>query len=374
MRTRAWMGMTVLLCLVGSGSGRGDQPQWPGKYEILPIDAAGRTEARAINDAGMVAGVAFGKDGGLRGFVYYPKGHAILATGQIVPAPKGVPEIRELRGFRTPNGAAPVRATAFEPLSIDDALFVAGTCWGAQGEKQLLIGTTDRSEAEVTRIDMSHFSRAGLNQKGDAVFGRYRWDAPAKRGPRPAPVDLSPWIGGMGFQAEAINDEGAVAGSMTTDETHGTTVPFLLQNRKLTTLVSAPRKGSSGAAHAISNRGEVVGESDDRPFRWLSGILTLLPQPGPKEPADRRGPPRGTANAVNAEGLIVGASDGSGRRHAVLWQAEHVYDLNTLIDPDAGWTLEEATGINREGQICGNGTLHGSAYGFLLTPRPRAVR
>jgi probable HAF family extracellular repeat protein len=119
----------------------------------------------------------------------------------------------------------------------------------------------------------------------------------------------------------------------------------------------------------------VVGESDDRPFRWLSGTLTMLPLGGPNVPVDRRGPPpRGSANAVNAEGLIAGVSDGSGQRHAVLWQADRVYDLNTLIDPNAGWALEEATGINASGQICGNGTLRGSACGFLLTPRSRAVR
>src|SRR3569833_1543670 len=222
MRIRMSAAIVALLCLAVSGAGRGDQPQWPGKYDIVPIEVTGRTEVRAINDAGMVAGVAFGKDGGLRGFVFYPKGHLIRATGQIVPAPKGVPEVRELHRFRTPGGAEPLTTTAFEPLTINNRLLVAGRCWGGDGKNQFLVGNTDRDEAETTPAAGLTLLHAGLNQKGDAVFGHYRWDAPADRRLRPAPVDLTPWVCDLGFEAEAINDQGLIAGSMTTDGTHGT--------------------------------------------------------------------------------------------------------------------------------------------------------
>jgi hypothetical protein len=42
-------------------------------------------------------------------------------------------------------------------------------------------------------------------------------------------------------------------------------------------------------------------------------------------------------------------------------------DLNNLLDPAAGWTLSNATGINDAGQVCGNGTLNGQPHAFLLT-------
>ena len=43
-------------------------------------------------------------------------------------------------------------------------------------------------------------------------------------------------------------------------------------------------------------------------------------------------------------------------------------DLNKFLDPNSGWVLSDATGINELGQICGNGTLNGQGHSFLLTP------
>ena len=46
-------------------------------------------------------------------------------------------------------------------------------------------------------------------------------------------------------------------------------------------------------------------------------------------------------------------------------------DLNSLISPTSGWDLEDATGINDSGQICGYGVNPaGQADAFLLTPVP----
>lgn len=43
-------------------------------------------------------------------------------------------------------------------------------------------------------------------------------------------------------------------------------------------------------------------------------------------------------------------------------------DLNNLI-PGSGWLLQNATGINDNGQICGNGRNPSGRYdAFLLTP------
>jgi len=45
-------------------------------------------------------------------------------------------------------------------------------------------------------------------------------------------------------------------------------------------------------------------------------------------------------------------------------------DLNNLIDPNLGWTLTNAVGINDNGQICGYGQYGGQQEAFLLTPVP----
>jgi hypothetical protein len=46
-------------------------------------------------------------------------------------------------------------------------------------------------------------------------------------------------------------------------------------------------------------------------------------------------------------------------------------DLNTLIDPASGWTLNSAEDINDSGMICGNARNSlGQSHAYLLVPVP----
>jgi probable HAF family extracellular repeat protein len=53
---------------------------------------------------------------------------------------------------------------------------------------------------------------------------------------------------------------------------------------------------------------------------------------------------------------------------AFIWQNGVITDLNTLIPSGTGWVLQQANGINDNGQIVGTGTIGGQAHAFLLTP------
>jgi hypothetical protein len=44
--------------------------------------------------------------------------------------------------------------------------------------------------------------------------------------------------------------------------------------------------------------------------------------------------------------------------------------LQNLVAPGSGWTLDQATQINDDGQIAGIGVLNGVAEAYLLTPVP----
>jgi probable HAF family extracellular repeat protein len=48
-------------------------------------------------------------------------------------------------------------------------------------------------------------------------------------------------------------------------------------------------------------------------------------------------------------------------------------DLNSLIRPHSGWSLEEARAINQRGQIVGLGERNGHNRAFLLTPRKKTL-
>jgi hypothetical protein len=72
---------------------------------------------------------------------------------------------------------------------------------------------------------------------------------------------------------------------------------------------------------------------------------------------------------MNNGGQIVGAGAASYPSVAIINDGIGDQDLNKLIDPTAGVTLREATGINDSGQICGWGyDAAGNLVGFILSP------
>jgi len=78
------------------------------------------------------------------------------------------------------------------------------------------------------------------------------------------------------------------------------------------------------------------------------------------------------ATSINNSGLIVGwALTASGDDHAFLYSGGSLTDLNSLIDPVSGWTLQQANAINNNGQIVGYGrNAAWQSHAFLLTPTP----
>jgi probable HAF family extracellular repeat protein len=79
------------------------------------------------------------------------------------------------------------------------------------------------------------------------------------------------------------------------------------------------------------------------------------------------------ALAVNADGVAVGKAGFLYQEHAVVWLpgSTDAVDLNSLIDPAAGWVLKDAWDINNAGQIIGRATsASGSGGYYVLTPVP----
>ena len=85
------------------------------------------------------------------------------------------------------------------------------------------------------------------------------------------------------------------------------------------------------------------------------------------------GGPSSFALGINDAGQVVGYSSTSeGVSHAFLYDRNatpKMQDLNSLIRPHSGWSLEEARAINQRGQIVGLGERNGHTRAILLTPR-----
>jgi len=74
---------------------------------------------------------------------------------------------------------------------------------------------------------------------------------------------------------------------------------------------------------------------------------------------------------INDSGRIVAdATNMNNAPHAFLYSNGAWQDLNDLIPPNSGWTLQYAYDINDKGQICGLGVNPEGRVAFLLTPTP----
>ncbi len=152
---------------------------------------------------------------------------------------------------------------------------------------------------------------------------------------------------------------------------------FWSESTGMRDLGTLPGKDSSSAS-AINNLAQVVGTSGNsytstgnRAFLWSEDTGTIdlgtLPSQDPYDPEDSAS----YAYDINDAGQVVGTSLSPFPPKAFLWSSSTgMVDLNTLIDPNQGWWLDEATGINNQGQIIGYSRFGSFDYrAFLLTPK-----
>lgn len=154
-----------------------------------------------------------------------------------------------------------------------------------------------------------------------------------------------------------VNVHGQVAGMLgyDPDQVGGplddTDHPAIWDGSQPTELPMPP--GSTEAwARAINDDGHVATGISTAGAAWLwrGGSYTYL---GDFEPM-----------AMNDSDQVVGV----GPHGAMLWDGQDLVDLNALVDPDAGWRLDDAVAINENGQIAGTGMHDGRQVAFLLDP------
>jgi|SRR5579864_7698300 len=77
------------------------------------------------------------------------------------------------------------------------------------------------------------------------------------------------------------------------------------------------------------------------------------------------------ARDINNRGEIVGGAltEGDEAFHAFLYRGNRLLDLNDLLDPNGGWEVLQAVGINNCGEIIGIGCQSGQDRIVLLRPK-----
>lgn len=185
-----------------------------------------------------------------------------------------------------------------------------------------------------------------------------------------------------GARASAIDNEGHVVGGTTIDvrdvkmTRQGPDPDAFVIHAFLATFDGRQSMRDLGAlpnypdtyATAIAEDGTVVGYSGthsaakwtvvsgpSHAWMWYRGRMTDL---GGSSTGDS------FAYGVNDRGVVVGCAGPD----AVRWVGKHMQRVDDLIDPNSGWHLECARGINRDGIIVGTGSYLGKHVPFRLIP------
>jgi len=181
-----------------------------------------------------------------------------------------------------------------------------------------------------------------------------------------------------GSEAKGINDSGQVVGYLYTSD--------LAQHAFLYDESATPKMQDLGTlggyyseAKGINDSGQVVGYSDNglyqncinldcwRAFLYDESATPKMQDLGTFESNSSE------ANGINDSGKVVGVSGTSdGSSHGFFKESgQPMIDLNTLIPPASGWTIDKARAINTDHKIAATGYKDGvGSHALLLTPVP----
>ncbi len=179
-------------------------------------------------------------------------------------------------------------------------------------------------------------------------------------------------FGGRISEATGINDSGQIAGWSQTESYSNQVCRAFLHSGggsiNLATDSLGTFGGNASVANAINNSGTIVGWSSDG-WNAMHGFVhsgggTL------NAASDDLGTSAVFVNGINNLGQVVGSMTvlSGGDDAFIDYGNGSAIDLNDLLEPDSGWLLESAHGINDSGQIVGTGVIGGQTEAFLLNP------
>jgi probable HAF family extracellular repeat protein len=151
--------------------------------------------------------------------------------------------------------------------------------------------------------------------------------------------------GGPQTFVNGMNDAGVIVGSSLPLE--GTYHAYVYSAGAMTDLGTPYEYESS--ANGINNSGDIVGsiagwavEAPEHAFLYSGGVMHDL---------GTFGGLTSLANGINDSGLIVGSVGTDTGRWGFLYNGSTAWDLNMLVSGAYGWTIQNASAINANGQI-----------------------
>ena len=317
-------------------------------YRLIALDDSGAGRAAALNDQGWVVGEQETADGRVQAFLWNPEdGVKLLGT----------------------LGGANSRA-----YSINRDGMVVGEAMDSNGVTRAFVWKLEGGMRELNLNGDTLFSAAyAVNDDGVIVGSLENQQGMHAVMWRDGQVTILPRLPGSGnIQPLDINRRGDVVGHIKTgsDEfesfgSHAFYFTDAVNARNLSSfMLISPFSGS--AAVAMNKQGDAAGytmnDASIRAFYYNRRVgITHL---------DDRGATYSTAFGINDHGHVVGSYIASyeADESACLWVEEALIDLNTINGRPGDWWLVQATGINNQGLIIGNGLQGDRSRAFLLMP------
>jgi hypothetical protein len=378
----------------GTGTSKGNRAvRWNASSAIelgnLGTDTSGFTQAYAfaIDTAGIAVGYAYKYDGlgtlrGDRAVRWDASGTVATELGNIGTDTSGVTHV--LAYTINTAGAAAGYAYKYDPSGTNKGY--RAVRWEPSGTAATELGNLGTDTSGYTQAE-AH----AINTAGTAIGQGYKYDGSGTniglRAARwAAPGTAATELGNLGTDtggytfayAWAINDGAVGVGSAYKYDGAGTLKGYravrwaasgtaatelgnLGTNTSGSTTAHAVAINTAGTALGYANKYDSAGTNKgSRAVRWdASGTAaTELGSLG----TNTSGRTDAFAVAINDGGYAVGYAekyDSLGNdlgQRAVYWSLDNLaVDLNTLIDPSSGWTLQEAKAISDTGWIAGYG-------------------
>lgn len=302
------------------------------ELDHLGLNSSGATQtlARAINGTGTIVGSAakyneFFDELGTRAVRWAAGGTAVTELGNLGTTTEGS-TTAEAWAINS-SGTAAGFAEKFDPFG--STLGSRAVRWNASGTS-----ATELGDIGVSTLEGATDARAyAINSAGTAVGYALKWDGNTTAGTRAVRWD------GSGTAATQLGDLGLY--------TDGTTT------------AQANDVNDAGTAIGTVHKYVAGNFKGTRGVRWAPTDTTAIELGNLGTDA---GFTSTAASAINVDGIVVGYADKHDEEgaslgyRAVYWGTnDAAVDLNSLIDPGAGWLLYTAYSISNTGWITGVG-------------------